>query len=176
MPHVDVDSSRVDGTPAMNAKKVITRKDAVDELARHGIRGADLYLVDVIPLIEMVWADGHTQDGELDILNGFLREHVAHVNKIAGYAMLTFDHARKFVGAFIEERPDPALLRALRDLIPQARLSSSDEEHNARLRKSMLAACLDIAASSVTNYPYPLRERFNMSEKQCLFEILESMG
>jgi len=40
----------------------------------------------------------------------------------------------------------------------------------------LLAACLDIAASSVTQYPYGLHDRFAPEEKRCFFEILESVS
>jgi len=48
-------------------------------------------------------------------------------------------------------------------------------QKNNALRGSLLAACLDIASSSVIEYPYGLGERFNPAEKRCFFEILESL-
>jgi hypothetical protein len=47
------------------------RQRAIDELEQHGIRGPNVYLIDIIPLIEMIWADGRVQEGELEILRTF---------------------------------------------------------------------------------------------------------
>jgi len=44
------------------------------------------------------------------------------------------------------------------------------------LKESLLAACLDIASSSVTQYPYGLHDRFTPQEKRCFFEILQSLA
>ena len=49
------------------------------------------------------------------------------------------------------------------------------EAFNAVFRESLLAACLDIASSCVTRYPYDLCERFELAEKRYFFNILESV-
>ena len=49
------------------------RETALAELRRFGIRGPNVYLIDLIPLIEMVWADGRAQPAELDHLETFVR-------------------------------------------------------------------------------------------------------
>lgn len=159
----------------MTQSRGICRKDAVELLGRFGICGPRIYLIDIIPLIEMVWADGCAQDAEIDILFDYLYHHVDHINRVAGYDMLTYDDAKKFVKAFLANRPDPKLLRALRSLIPSVRFSSSDNRGNRYIRESLLAACLDIASSSVLDYPYDFRDRFNPAEKKCFFEILDSL-
>ena len=159
----------------MNTPSELTRQEAVEGLKCHGITGAQVYLIDVIPLIEMIWADGKAQAGEITILEDYLHNHVAHINKLARGEILTFDGARDFVLQFLRERPDPELLSTLRSLIAPVRLSSSDSAANTALRESLLAVCLDIASSSVIEYPYGLNELFNPAEKQCFFEILESL-
>jgi hypothetical protein len=47
--------------------------DAIEELERFGITGAQIYLIDLIPLIEMIWADGKAQDAEVSILADYLK-------------------------------------------------------------------------------------------------------
>jgi hypothetical protein len=152
------------------------RQRAIDELEQHGIRGPSVYLIDIIPLIEMIWADGRVQEGELEILKDFLHEHVSRINRVAGYQVLTYGTARDFVLGFLRERPQPQLLKTLRSLIVPLRMASSEDGANQSLRNCLLAACLDIAASSVREYPYGIGDRFNPEEKTCLFEILDSFA
>jgi hypothetical protein len=153
----------------------LTRQEALEELRRYGIEGSQVYLIDLIPLIEILWADGQAQTGEIIILSEYIPRHVEQVNRMAGYEVLTLESARAFVRQFLQERPTPDLLRSLRSLIAPIRLSGSDTETNKALQESLLAACLDIASSSVTEYPYKHHDRFNLEEKRCFFEILESL-
>lgn len=161
---------------AFQKKYPLTRQEAVEELRKYGIEGSQIYLIDLIPLIEILWADGQAQTGEIIILSEYIPRHVEHVNHIAGYEVLTIESARVFVKQFLQKRPAPELLRTLRALIVPIRLSGSDTETNQSLRESLLAACLDIASSSVTEYPYKPHDRFNPEEKRCFFEILDSLG
>jgi hypothetical protein len=155
-------------------KPRLTRREALEELRRHGVEGADVYLMDIIPLIEMIWADGRAQPGEIDILEVFLQQHIARLNRMSGYKVLTMAQARRFVDRFLTSRPDPELMHTLRELVAPVRLTTSDENLRSQVRDSLLAACLDIAASAVLEYPYGIDERFNTQEKRCFFEILES--
>lgn len=159
----------------MTENSHLMREEALKELSRYGITGAQIYLIDLIPLIEMIWADGKAQEGEIAILENYLQAHIKRINEMAGHEALNADVARGFVKHFLRNRPDPSLLKTLRSLITPVRLSSSDTEANTDLRESLLAACLDIASSSVREYPYGLGERFNPAEKRCFFEILESL-
>ena len=153
----------------------VIRKEALERLSDYGIEGAKIYLIDLIPLIEMIWADGKAQDSEVVILEDYLNKHVKHINRMAGYEVLTFELAWDFVLQFLRDRPDPELLKILRSMIVPVRLSTSDTDGNRALRESLLSACLDIASSAVLEYPYGLNERFNPAEKRCFFEILESL-
>ena len=154
----------------------IDRARALAVLRRLGISGPDVYLIDLIPLLEIVWADGKAQESELAIFEEFLHEHVDALNRSVGHRMLTLERARAFVCRFLRERPSPDLLRELRSLVTSVRMSSSDDVRNAALRSSLLAACVDIAASAVADYPYAHGERFDAEEKRSFFEILESLG
>jgi Tfp pilus assembly protein PilN len=154
---------------------IMTRQEALDRLRDFNIQGEDVYLIDLIPLIEMIWSDGQAQASEIGLFKDYLIQHVEKVNRMAGYKMLTIDKAERFISRFLKERPSSQLLETLRSLIPPLRLSSSDSEANEDLRSSLLQGCLDIAASSVTQYPYESMERFCSSEKKCWFEIFETL-
>jgi hypothetical protein len=97
---------------------------------------------------------------------------VRRINDVAGYEVLTVSGAKAFVSRFLKTRPSPDLLRLLRDLLAPVRLTSPDA---AELKESLLSACMDIASSSVVQYPYRWNERFNPAEKKCFFEILDSL-
>ena len=153
----------------------ITRESAIDILGCYGIEGEDVYLIDIIPLIEMIWADGMVLDTEILLLDDYICRHVNHINTQAGYEIITVEHARAFAQQFLIDRPAPELLRTIRSLIPPVRSSVSDPAANEALRESLIAACLDIASSSTSEYPYELDERFRLAEKYCFFDILDSL-
>jgi hypothetical protein len=160
----------------MTKKRELLYDEAIEELKRFGITGAQIYLIDLIPLIEMIWADGKTQGAEISLLADYLKAHVERINHLADYPALDLEEAKAFVTKFLKHRPDPQLLAALRSLIAPVRLQSSDPVACDHLRESLLAACLDIASSSVTQYPYGLHDRFTPQEKRCFFEILQSLS
>jgi len=160
----------------MTKGQTLLYEEAVEELNRFGISGAQIYLIDLIPLIEMIWADGKAQVTEVSILVDYLKKHVKHINRLAGHRALTLEDAKAFVTIFLKKRPDPELLATLRSFIAPVRLAGSDPEQSENLKKSLLAACLDIGTSSVTAYPFEPNQRFNTAEKRCFFEILESFS
>jgi hypothetical protein len=41
-------------------------------LESYGITDAQIYLIDLIPLIEMIWADGKAQEAEVSLLADYL--------------------------------------------------------------------------------------------------------
>ena len=155
-------------------RKAKLREEIMDQLKAFGITGKNVYFIDYIPMIEMIWADGQPQQGEIDIFYDFLERHVNHLNKMAGYNAFKLEEAVQFVSRMLKERPDPEMLKTLRKLAAQAGLFQQDTEKRAQFEKSLLAICLDIGASSVTKYPYGLHERFNSDEKRCFFEILDT--
>ncbi len=51
-----------------------TREEAIEDLSRFGIKEPYTYLLDIIPLIEMIWADGEAHDSELAVLDEYLHK------------------------------------------------------------------------------------------------------
>lgn len=161
---------------AMAEDKMISRQAALNELKRLGISGEQVYLIDFIPLLEVVWADGEAQPSEVTILEEFVENHVDNINKQAGCKVLELAQAKAFVNRFLVKRPDPEIMKTLRRFVKPLRLSSADQKENQQLKESLLCACMDIAASAVTEYPYGLHDRFCHEEKRCFFSILESLS
>jgi hypothetical protein len=154
----------------------LTRREALAQLEDHGVRGPDVYLIDVIPLIDMLWADGCAQTVEVALLEAFMRRHVEDINEVAGTTVLTPAAGARFLRRHLEVRPDPAVLRILERMIPPVRLSSSDEQGSQRWRRSILEWCLDIGAACVAEYPFGDRERFCQKEKDAFLGIADVLG
>jgi len=149
----------------------LSRQETIQELTHFGIRGKFVYLIEVIPLIEIIWADGKAQSGEIAVLEEFLETLVRRVNAAAGQDLFTVDEARTFAHKFLTTRPDPELLKSLRTLAIAISTTSAARQDT---KTSILEACIDIGASSVNSYPYDLKGRFDDREKKCFFEILSS--
>ncbi len=147
-------------------------QEATEDLSMFGIKEPYTYLLDIIPLVEMIWADGDAHESELAILDDYLHKRVPQINEMAGYKVMTFEDARAFAHRFIKQRPRPEFLRRLRSLVGPLVLSSSDSHYEEPLLKSMFEACIDIAANAVRKYPYGLHDRFDSDEKRCFYEII----
>jgi len=154
----------------------MSRQEALEELSQHGISGTQVYLIDVFPLLEMMWADGQVQQIEIAILDQFLANHVDAINKQTGYVVLEHKDAHAFIAPLIETQPDAQWLREVRLLIPPLRFNSENPEANRKAREAILGVCLDVAAGAVKQYPYELTERINADEKRCFFDILDTFG
>ncbi|CAK8720074.1 TerB family tellurite resistance protein [Candidatus Electrothrix aarhusensis] len=159
----------------MTESKELSRKEAVERLKRFGITGEKVYLIDLILLIEMIWADGQAQPGELKVLENYLEKHVDRVNKRAGCVVLQLQDARDFVKPYINQRPNPDSIKSLRELVKPISFSS-ESGVTEKLKNELLHVVIDVGASSVTEYPYDLDERFNTEEKQCLFNIMGALS
>jgi hypothetical protein len=149
----------------------MSRHEALSILERCGISGANVYLMDLIPLIEMVWADGKVQPSEIAILDRFLRQHVKKINMICDDGVLDLKTARAFCTRFLYERPDPDFLCRLRRLIKPVHLLLFKGESLYNSIDALLAVCSDIAENAVMEFPQAAPGRLNTAEKSCLFEI-----
>ena len=111
------------------ARTTITRAEALKRLARLGISGSDVYLLDVIPLFEMAWADGEVQPSERSMILAFLEDHLARLEAMRQGTLVTRLDALRFVDRFLDQKPPPGLLRELRDLLTVVRLTAPDGSH-----------------------------------------------
>ena len=151
---------------------ITTFQEAIEDLNLFGIKEPYTYLLDIIPLVEMIWADGEAHESELAILDEYLHRRVPQINEMAGYKVMSFEDAQAFAHRFIKQRPQPDFLRMLRSLVGPIILSSSDSRYVEPLTKLMFEACIDIAANAVRKYPYGLHDRFDSDEKRCFYEII----
>jgi len=142
------------------------------ELRQLGISSDEVDLLELMPLVEMIWADGHAADAELCLLDSYIEELTARINAADRDRPVDVSQVESFVLPFLEQQPRRDLLQTLRNIGLQRLLQQPDAD--AR-KQRLLAACLDIGSAAVKHYPYPMGERFSSEEKQTFFEILHTL-
>jgi len=156
-------------------KRIKTREEILEQLGSFGISGKDVYFVDYIPLIEMMWADGQIQQREKDIFYEFIEKHVAYLNKFASYKAFELEAAVQFTSRFLKNRPSPEILKTLRTIAADSILFQENPRQREQFEKCLLAVCLDLgAACGETDSPHGFKDRFSVDEKRCFFEILDT--
>lgn len=138
----------------------------------YGLRESDIYFLDLIPLVEMIWADGHNQNEELRILSDFALTHTQELNQILGEKVVTPRDLKDFLRRFGERRPARELLKSLRAIAIRRMHRRSKTRHGQDKAQEVLTCCLDIAAACVVHYPYGLRERIMDRERKLLLELI----
>ncbi len=151
----------------------MTFTDALKRLKNYGISGHEVYFIDLVLLCEMSWADGMSQAPEKEIIHDYLHHHVDSINRLAGCRVLEYSEAREFLDRHLDEQPKPELCDEIRNLIEILRLRNRDETLADQIRLDILNACIDIAASSVTKYPYGICERFTLEEKEYYHKLVD---
>lgn len=131
------------------------------------LKDADFYFLDLIPLIEMLWADGMNQEGELKLLYKFVIEHIANLDQLSASAVISVADANDFLDRFAHRKPDPRLIRELKALFLGK---------NSSNRQTILKYCMDIAAACTTHYPFGPQERVMQEEKKLLTKLFEEFG
>lgn len=154
-------------------KTKLSFNDAVQKLASFGIKEEQIYLIDLVPLVEMAWADGRIQKTEVDILFVYLKSHVKSINRLAGCPVLNEEIAIDFIKKLLHTRPEEELLEEIRKILFSIRIENKQDDDALENKMAILNGCLDIAASAVTKYPYGLTERFTTEEKDYYHKIQE---
>ncbi|WP_305907988.1 hypothetical protein Q9L42_012875 [Methylomarinum sp. Ch1-1] len=131
------------------------------------LKDSDFYFLDLIPLIDMIWADGINQEGELKILYQFVIEHIAKLDQLYATPVISVADANSFLDRFAHQKPDRRLLGALTTLF-----LSEDHRH----RQTILDYCMDIAAACTTQYPFGMHERVVREEKQLLEKLIRELN
>lgn len=73
-----------------------------------GFRGLDVYLADLIPAVEMAWADGEVQPNERALLDAWCEALVEQLNREAGAPFFTLQRARARLEWLLRRRTTPA--------------------------------------------------------------------
>lgn len=131
------------------------------------LKDSDFYFLELIPLIEMIWADGMNQAGELKILYQFVIEHIANLDHLSKAPAISVEDANSFLDRFAHKKPDPRLLDGLMRLFV---------DKNSPKNQTILQYCMDIAAACITKYPYQFRERMMEGEKRVLENLFRELN
>lgn len=146
-------------------------------LIKFGLKESDVHLLELIPLIEMIWADGTNQEAEINLLCRFTVEHLSRISRENPEAALpTEESANNFIRRFCAERPDPAMLKELRQLCIKKLAHDVPEPLSSNSKGEILNYCMDVAAACVEAYPYKFNERIVEQEKILLRTLFQSLA
>ena len=141
-------------------------------LERNQLPASSVYLLELIPLIEVIWADGKNQIQEINILNDFTVKHLSSLSKDAdGLEVVSVEEANQFIDNFLQQRPSQRLIDDLK-LLSIERIKQRGDQQKI---SSVIDCCMDIAAACVSAYPYQPSERVREEEKLLIREIIISL-
>ena len=148
--------------------------DALESLVGDfGLTSETIYLLPLVPLVEVMWADGMLQRSEVDVFHECLTRYVDSLYRLAdNQEVVSVAEAQKFARDLFKAPHDPLKLRRLRELAVQVLNLDPDVEN----RRTVMDNCLDLAAIAVSRYPYGRRERVMTAEKQLLHELFETLN
>lgn len=150
----------------------MNRQQDFDLLAREfNLKEADFYFLELIPLIEMIWADGHNQANELSLLYKFTIEHIAALDRSSGFPFASIEDANDFLDRFTQQRPSRQLLEKLSELVARSAIADESNRH-----QTVLNYCMDIAAACTVRYPFGPQERIIESEKALLNKLFSAFN
>lgn len=116
---------------------------ALRDLEGLGFKGRDVYLAELIPVVEMAWADGVIQPNERALLEAFCESLTERLNKQAGGSFFSLSQTFLVLERLVARRMTPfERLAALRALKTWSGRSVSGEE----MRKGMLEWAEAVAA------------------------------
>ncbi len=142
-------------------------------LQKHKLNSKVVYLLELIPLIEIIWADGKNQEKEISILQDFTVRHLANLSNAAeGMEVISVEEANSFIDYFMKQRPSDELLADLKGLA----IEKLEAELSNNTRDMIVKYCMDIAAACVTEYPFPASERVQAEEKAIITELIQTLG
>lgn len=143
-------------------------------LARYNLKPQHIYLLDLIPLIEVVWSDGENQPHEMEIINTITQRHMTELSKLTeGIKILSTEDVQDFLDQFLNTRPPANLLREIRELAIEWWQQTGQLQKKAEVT---IDYCMDIAAACVQTYPYGFNERIIQKEKEMIRELVSALG
>ncbi|MCP5162122.1 MAG: hypothetical protein H6999_00230 [Hahellaceae bacterium] len=137
-------------------------------LTRYSLPERFIHFLDVMPLIEMVWADGKNQWKEREIVRDFLHEKISAYRSDFGFEVIAEADLRQVLDFFLKQRPDADMLAELRECARERILKRGDDAY----WNALTDRCMDIAAACALRYPYRNDERIVTEEKQLLRELI----
>lgn len=141
-------------------------------LERFGLNSGQICLLELLPLVRMVWADGRNQAEEVVLIKDFIDVHVAWL-RTAGLAIAAGD-VDEFKRRFVDNRPDERMMRRLSGLLDSGRFADLCPARSPEQREKIVADCLEIAAAA--SVPIGGREtRCTPEERDILYGLIQKI-
>lgn len=157
-------------------KNGLCREDALARLSLYGIKGKRVYLIDLIPLIEMTWAGGGRQPEKIDFLDHYIKQHLRHINQMAGYLVLSMADATQFTAPYLASHPNMAHLKKIRECIMPVRLGETRNAYGDMIMRRIISACLNLLSISLAQFPHDFQNEYCVEERGMYVDILDSFG
>ena len=81
---------------------------AVRDLAAMGFKGHDVYLAELIPVVELAWADGQIEPNERALLESYCAALTDRLNRAAGAPFFRLGHTLRVLDRLTQRRLSPA--------------------------------------------------------------------
>jgi hypothetical protein len=141
---------------------------------QYNLKPIDIYLLDLVPLIELIWADGERQESEIQILMSFVDEMLALFKMQELDDCISRDDIIEFIDRYIHVRPAPGLLAELRTMAIELANKRSDSSRNL----DIISYCMDVAAASINSTALSDEKvsRIAKEEKTLLINIISALN
>lgn len=150
----------------------MTTQAALEALAARGILGNAVFLLDVLPLVELAWSDGEVHGSERAMILAFLDEHLRSLDDAAQETVVPRAEALRFVEHYLAERPSEAEFAELRELLRAVRLVGSQGHRNARrILDGALAVGGVAGAPGNPNRPWDAQELAKLWELEAALQV-----
>lgn len=121
-------------------------------LSQHDLPPSLIYLAPVLPVVQVMWADGRNQIPERAKLQVIIQEHCRALAELAGgMEVVSQADIEIFDRTFVAQKPDPTTVWPFFEVASEL-LSARNEERMAKNdslyhRDRLFQACLEIAAT-----------------------------
>ncbi|MCK0162358.1 hypothetical protein [Marinobacter sp. S6332] len=121
-------------------------------LSQYDFPSSLIYLAPVLPIVQVMWADGKNQMPERDKLHVIIQSHRKALSELAGgLQVVSQEDIDLFDQAFIANEPDMSTLQAFTDQaneLLQSKVENGMEENESLYQRDrLLHACMEIAAT-----------------------------
>jgi hypothetical protein len=156
--------------------ETLERETALERLRRYGIEEQKIYFIDLVPLIEMVWAEGRIGYDQLTFLYDFTKRHVKHINDVTGYAVLNKDDAIAFAKPLLAVHPDMTILKKIRECIVPVRLGEARNDYGDMIMSRIMSACRELLSRAMAEHPAGLHDLYCRNEIEMYLDITRTFS
>jgi len=159
----------------LNQPVHMDRQDVLCRLEHEfGLPRETIFFLHLVPLIEVLWADGKSQQTERVLVYEYAMSLQRAWAREAGTEVISDKALHDFFTRFLSKDDDAATLHGLRQLL--LALPVSPDSRPELSLDTVLDYCIDIAACAVTHYPYGLHDRVNVAEKHIIKELVQQVA